>query len=140
MSVNASTTYSVTAQRPGNFIIPAIRVAGALSQPITLHVGQGNSPAPAPALPPPAIPPGVGPTANSGPVVMPPPAVAPAPNPAATTPQGKFGWLQITLLKRERELYVGEFMPVEVKAYIRNDIPVEVRDMPQFNGDGLNMN
>ena len=132
VSVNASTTYLVKPEREGNFTIPAIRVAGASSQPVSLRVGKGNGAAATQNLPPPSI----APAQRQGPVVMPAPGSSPAPDAVPATAQGRYGWIQVTMPKKE--LYVGELVPVEVKVYIP-DIPFEVRELPQLNGEGISL-
>ncbi len=132
VTINSSTTYTVTAEHEGTFTIPAIRAGGASSQPIRLHVGQGSGGAVnAQALPPP----NVAPAPNSGPVVMPAPGSVPSPNRAPLTAQTQYGWVQLVMPKRE--LYLGELVPVEVKAYIRDGVPVQGIGLPQFSGDGV---
>ncbi len=133
VTVNASTTYSISPQREGNFTIPAIRAGGAASQPVTLHVGKGNASASSQNLPPPSI----TPAPNSGPVVMPAPGSGPAPDRAPLTAQDRFGWLQVVMPKKE--LYIGELVPVEIKAYIRDGMPFDVRGLPEFTADGLTL-
>ncbi len=131
VTANASNTYQITPQREGTFVIPAIRLGNAASQPITLRVGQGsaNPAPPAPAAPPPS---------SNGPVVLPPPAVAPSPDEANSAPQGRFGSIRITLPKKE--LYEGELVPVKIEAYIPDDLQATVTDLPQFTSDGLTLN
>ena len=69
---------------------------------------------------------------------MPAPGTGPNPNQPAPTSEARYGWIQMTLPKKE--LYLGEFLPVEIKAYLRNDTRIEVRDLPQFSADGLSLN
>jgi len=132
VTANASNTYTVTPQHEGTFIIPAIHAGGAASQPITLHVGAGSGPAnttaPAQNLPPP----------NVGPVVQPP--QAPGQNPGDTTPapEGQFGSIQVMLPKKE--VFVGELVPVDIKAIIPEDVQASVTDLPQFTSDGFTLN
>jgi hypothetical protein len=131
ITANASNTYEITPQRDGTFVIPAIHAGGAASQPITLRVfkGSGTTPAPAQAAPPAA-----------GPVVLPPPAVVtpPAPSGAMSAPEGRFGSIEVTL--PQKEFYVGELVPVEIKAYIPEDIQARLTDLPQFTSDGFTLN
>jgi len=128
ITANASSTYQVTPQREGTFVIPAINVSGASSQPITLIVGQGSAPPPPPQnLPPP----------SSGPVVMPPQTATAGSDDTTTTPQGRFGWIQVSVPKKE--FYTGELVPVEIKAYIPEDIQSNISDLPQFTSDGFTL-
>ncbi len=131
MTANASNTYAITPQHDGTFVIPAIRAGNTASQPVTLHVFKGavSSPAPAPTSPP----------ASGGPVVMPPPAAAPpASDQNEQASQGRFGSIQITLPKRE--FYVGELVPIDIKAYIPADMQASISDLPQFTSDGFTLN
>ncbi|MCE0522415.1 MAG: BatD family protein [Methylacidiphilales bacterium] len=133
MTANSSITYEVTPQHEGTFVIPAIRVGGAASQPITLRVLKGSGAAaspPAQAAPSPPA---------TGPVVFPPQsASSPAAVDHASAPKNQFGWIQITLPKKE--FYVGELVPVDIRAYIPQDIQATGIDMPQFTSDGFTLN
>ena len=126
MTANGCDTYQVTPQREGTFTIPAIRVAGAASQPITLHVGKGsgNAGAQAPA-------PGGNPS-------LPAPAVGPDSNEAAPTPENRFGMIQVNL--PQKDFYVGELIPVEIKAYVPDNLQATIDDLPQMTSDAFAMN
>jgi len=130
MTANASNTYEITPQHDGTFVIPAIRAGNTSSQPITLQVLKGSATAnsPAQALPPPA----------TGPVVLPPPSVAPGSDNAVSAPEGGYGSIQITIPKKE--FYVGELVPVDIKACIPDDLQANVTDLPQFTSDGFTLN
>ena len=138
MTANASSTYEVTPRREGAFVIPAIHAGNAVSQPITLQVGQGSANAPLP--PPQTTPAPPMPGARTGPVVLPPTAVAPATGPgdATSAPMGQFGSIIVTLPKKE--FYVGELIPVEIKAYIPEEIQASLDDLPHFTSDGFTLN
>jgi hypothetical protein len=131
MTANSSSTFAVTPRHSGTFTIPAIRAGAVASQPITLRVlaGSGGMAAsPAPNAP-----------SSSGPVVLPPPALtAPSAPDATPAPEGRFGSIQITLPKKE--FYVGELVPVEIKALIPDDLQANVSDLPQFTSDGFTLN
>lgn len=122
MTANASTTYSITPQHEGTFVIPAIHAGNAVSQKITLHVGQGS---------------GTG-TTTSPAQTLPPPALAPGSGDAAPAPEGRFGSIIVTLPKKE--FYVGELVPVEIKVFIPEDIQPNITDLPQFTSDGFTLN
>jgi hypothetical protein len=130
MTANASNTYQVTPQREGTFVIPAIQAAGASSQPVTLTVGKGSAMAPSAqqALPPP----------SAGPVVLPPQAPPQGPVDNSSGGQGRYGWIQVVLPKKE--VYEGELVPVEIRAYIPDNVQASVGDLPQFTSDGLTLN
>jgi hypothetical protein len=128
MTASASDTYEITPQREGTFVIPGIRAGNATSQPITLHAVKGSGmattsspstvPGPSPALPPPSV--------GSG------------ADDASTQPEGGFGSIQVIIPKRA--FYVGEFVPVEIKAFIPEGLTATVTDLPQFTSDGLTLN
>ena len=134
MTANASNTYEITPQHDGTFTIPAIRAGSASSLPLTLRVGKGNgstlSGSQGQTLPPP----------STGPVVLPPSSAAPAPdnNDNTPAPTGRFGSIEVTLPKKE--FYVGELVPVDIKAYIPEDVQANVTDLPQFTSDGFTLN
>jgi hypothetical protein len=136
MTANASITYSITPQHEGSFVIPAIHAGGASSQPITLHVGKGSGVANSPtqALPPPAM----QAPSSRGPVVFPPPAATQTPADTMTPPAGRYGSIRVTLPKKE--FYVGEFVPVDIKAYIPDGLQTEITNLPQFTSDGFTLN
>lgn len=134
VTANASSTYEVTPRHEGAFVIPSIHAGDAASQSITLHVGQGSAPTPqsqpAQTLPPP--------TPGTGPVVLPPPALAQGSGDAASVPESRFGYIEVTLPKKE--FYAGELVPVEIKAYIPADTQGDITDLPQFTSDGFTLN
>jgi hypothetical protein len=128
ISRSNSVTYSITPQRAGTFTIPALQVGDAKSVPITLRVTNGASGMPQASAP--ANAPG------SGPVIMPPNNGAPAP--AQAPPSGQYGEIEINVPKKE--VYVGEFVPVDIKAYIPGNIQASLGDLPQFTSDGFTLN
>jgi hypothetical protein len=132
MTANASNTYQITPQREGTFVIPPIRAGSAASQPITLRVGQGaaNPPTTTPAqtLPPPP---------GGGPVVLPPANTAPATASAAPAPGDRYGFIQITLTRKE--FYIGELVPVDIKVFIPDGMESSITDLPQFTSDGFTL-
>ncbi len=136
MTANASSTYQITPQHEGTYTIPAIHAGNAASQPLTLRVlkdASGASPSAQPAPPAQTMPP-----SPNGPVVMPPQSNALAQGDADSTPIDRFGSIKITLPKKE--FYVGELVPVDIKAYLPNQIHTDVDDLPQFTSDGFTLN
>jgi hypothetical protein len=128
MTSNVCDTYQVTPQREGTFVIPAIKAGGAASQPITLRVGQGSAPATNPnSLAAPATNPN-----------LPAPAGAPEPDDSAPAQTDRFGMMQVTL--PEGNFYVGQLIPVVIKAYIPADIQATITDLPQMSSDAFTMN
>ena len=134
ITANASNTYNITPQHEGTFTIPAIHAGNAASQPVTLRVTKGSvSSAPAPLS-------SASPASSSqnGPVVLPPPSVASSQDQAAPTTEGRFGWLQLNVPRKE--FFEGELVPVEIKAIIPDDLQANISDLPQFTSDGFTLN
>jgi hypothetical protein len=127
MTANISDTYTVIPQREGTFVIPAIQAGNAASQPITLRVGKSSGTASSSALP--AMP---GAASN-----LPPPATE-SNGDDASAPQGRFGSIQVTLPKDH--LYAGELVPVEIKAFIPDDVQANITDLPQMTSDAFALN
>src|SRR5262245_51260845 len=128
MSANVSHTYVVTANRLGTFTIPKIKMGrgaeAAESQPVVLKVLQrGRATAP---------PSGQG--QNS--------LIAPAPEGTneeiAANEKESFGFLRLVLPKKE--FYVGEMVPVELKACFRAGVDLRVDGLPRLNSDAFTMN
>jgi len=129
MSANVNYLYAVTASRYGTFTIPPIKSGdgsdSAQSSPVTLKVVQraGGTPAA-----------GNGPNQNPQPT----PAVnGDDGNINATTPNS-FGFLR--LVAPRKEFYVGEMVPVELKAYFRAGVELRVDGLPILNSDAFTMN
>jgi hypothetical protein len=122
VSSSVSFLYQVTADRAGTFTIPAIRLPGGeSSQPITLQVSKGTggtSALPSPNLPPPNVQPGA------------------ADDTATASNQPAF--LRVVLPKRQ--LYVGELMPVEIKAYFRAGMAAALNGLPTLSSDAFTIN
>ena len=139
LTTSASTVYAITPLRDGNFVIPAIKVGDAASQPLTLHVvkddaaASSNVPAPNVPMPTQAAP-------SGGPVVMPPSSPMPGAATAGNTPapEGRFG--SIVIILPRKEIYVGEMIPVDIKAYIPDDVEASITDLPQLTSDGFTLN
>jgi hypothetical protein len=131
MTANVCDTYQVTPQHDGTFVIPAIRAGNAASKPITLHVGKGSMTAASPGQP-------LSPDANQGNQNLPPPSVASSNDATAPATTGQFGSLQVTLPKKN--FYVGELIPIDIKAYIPAELRATVTDLPQMAGDAFAMN
>jgi hypothetical protein len=128
MTANASDTYDVTPERAGTFVIPAIQAGNASSQPITLHVVD-NGGTPSPALPAPGQ--------MAGPS-LPAPAVA-APSPDDSSPvEGRFGSIRMNVPKEN--FYVGQLVPIEIKAFVPDGLNATITDLPQFTSDGIILN
>jgi len=129
MSANISHTYMVTADRAGTFTVPKIKMgAGANaseSQPLVLkvlHRAGGH----ASTVPPP----------SQGQNLLPGPAPTVDDLPAAE--RDSFGFLRISSPKKE--FYVGEMIPVELKACFRAGVDLRVDGLPRLNSDAFTMN
>jgi hypothetical protein len=123
-SINGATTasvsvlYQVTPNRTGIFTIPAIRLpGGGSSQPLVLQVLKRTDGLPS-NLPPP--------NAQSG-------TADEAPN-----AKGEAAFLRVVLPKRE--FYVGELVPVQVKAYFRAGMSASLNGLPVLNSDAFTLN
>lgn len=119
-SLSSSKTFlvQVTADRPGTYTIPPIALAvdgkRFTTEPLTVEVT----------------------------------AAAPAPPPSVSSPQPLIGqggnaselpaFLRVSAVKEQS--YVGEVMPVEIKAYFRRGIRASLNSRPQLNGDGFVLN
>lgn len=128
-TAQGSYTYIVTPQRAGSFTIPAIRVGGAQSNPVTLRVGGGS------AAQPPSHHPAQGVAPRSS---LPPPSVNAQPGSVTAPADAKFGFLQIGLPKKQ--FYVGESMPVEVSAYFPDGLQASVTGLPVLSSEAFTLN
>lgn len=118
---SVSLTYQVTPARVGTFTIPAIRLpgGGGSSQPVRLRVLMKSSGISSSAsLPAPTVQSGMADdtaNANAGPA-----------------------FLQVVLPKSE--LYVGELVPVQVKAYFRAGMAASLNGLPVLSSDAFTLN
>ena len=122
VTANVSLIYQVTPDRPGTFTIPAIRVAGGgSSRPLALQVLKrtGNSAAsPRSRLPSPNVP--------------------SRQDETAVNAKGEMAFLRVVLPKQE--LYVGELVPVQVKAYFRSEMSASLNGLPTLSSDAFTLN
>jgi len=128
MSANVSYTYAVAATQPGSFTIPAIKAGrgadATMSQPVVLKVRRGAGGSSAVNSP------------NQNP--MPAPAVSGDEDQISAAEQQNFGFLRLVAPKKE--FYVGEMVPVELKAYFRAGVELRVDGLPKLNSDAFTMN
>ncbi|HXI71870.1 MAG TPA: BatD family protein [Verrucomicrobiae bacterium] len=128
MSANVSYTYAVAATQPGSFTIPAIKTGRgadtAVSQPVVLKVRRGAGGASAMSNP----------SQNS----LPAPAVSGDEGQISAAEQQSFGFLRLVAPKKE--FYVGEMVPVELKACFRAGVELRVDGLPKLNSDAFTMN
>jgi BatD DUF11 like domain len=123
-----SLIYLVTATRTGSFTIPALKIGSgrdaASSNPVVLRVtGSGSSPARA----------GQPPTST-----LPPPNLPDMPDDERVSANGQMAFLRLATPKRE--FYVGELVPVEVKAYFRAGVGATLNGLPQLSSEAFTMN
>lgn len=127
MSANASYTYVVSPTRAGSYTIPAIKAGqgadAAMSLPVILKVNRSAGPAFA---------------IHSNPNSLPAPAVNGGADRMTTAEQQSFGFLRVVAPKQE--FYVGEMVPVELKAYFRAGVELRVDGLPRLNSDAFTMN
>lgn len=130
-SINGAVTasvgylYQVTPTRVGTFTIPAVRLAGgASSQPLVLRVLKraGN---------------GAQPSAGNRSSLPPPRTNWPADD-ATAAPNGEMAFLRVALPKQE--LYVGELVPVQIKAYFRAGLSASLNGLPALSSDAFTLN
>ena len=128
MSASVSYTYVIAPARPGSFTIPAIKagqgVDVAASQPLILKVNQSAGSAPAMNRP------------NQN--ALPPPAIGGNEGQVSASEQQSFGFLR--LVSPRKEFYVGEKVPVELKAFFRAGVELRVDGLPTLNSDAFTMN
>jgi hypothetical protein len=130
MSASVAHTYLVTPSRPGTFTIPKLKVgsgAGAAeSNPLVLKVLK-RSGAPAPTA-----------NGNQATRSLPAPSVTGGDEDLPSVGRNEIGFLRVVVPKKE--FYVGEMVPVELKAYFRAGVELRVDGLPQLNSDAFTMN
>jgi hypothetical protein len=129
-TASESLTYQVTAVRPGNYAIPAIRFEGAGTQPLMLDVlpGQGAARGAATAS-----------SATSSGASLPPPTIGGNTTPSGTASEGQSAGQAafVRLLVPKQQIYVGQRVPVEIKAYFRSDLGVNLDGPPTLRNDAF---
>ncbi len=129
MSANVNYLYAVAASRCGTFTIPPIRVGNgpdsALSPAMILKVVQSAGGTAAGAI---------SPNQRS----LPAPAVNGNDGDINSSVPNSFGFLRLVTPKKE--FYVGEKVPVELKAYFRAGVELRVDGLPTLNSDAFTMN
>ncbi|HUC85492.1 MAG TPA: BatD family protein [Candidatus Acidoferrales bacterium] len=114
-------TYQVTPDHAGTFTIPAIQAAGgAHAQAVTLQVTKS-----------------AGNPAGMPPANLPPPNVSSGVSDNAVNASGKMAFLRVVLPKQE--LYVGELVPVQVKAYLRDGMDASLNGPPALSSDAFTL-
>lgn len=115
-------TYEVSAQRAGQYTIPAMSCG---SKPFVLTVRPGN---------------GRTGLASGHPVMpnLPPPATNGLSSDATHLTQGGLAYARLRL--PNRELYVGETVPVEIQVGVRAGMVASLNGLPTLNGDAFTLN
>ena len=120
VTASVSHLYQVTASRAGTFNIPAIQVGGARTRPLVLQVLKGVG--------------GAGQLQGRG---LPPPKVNWPADSVAGTAKGELAFLRVAAPKQE--LYVGELVPVQIKAYFRRGLGASLNGLPVLSSDAFTM-
>ena len=125
VSTSTSYTYLVTATRAGKFTIPAMKLGNGSSakttRPIVLQVS-----AAAPNVGTRAVP------------ALPAPNVVGADDDQAASNNGQQASLRLVIPKRT--LYVGELVPVQIKAYFRDGVQARINGLPALSSDAFTLN
>lgn len=122
-SASVSYLYQVTAQRAGRFVIPAIHAGHGASKPLTLVVHQGAA----------------GSTAQANRPLPPPSLSAPKAEPAVVGGDGSAPMMFLQVVSPRESLYVGELMPVQIKAYFRRGLSAGLDGLPALSSDAFTM-
>jgi hypothetical protein len=129
MSASVNYIYSVAASQIGAFTIQVIKAGktpgDVQSVPVVLKVVPHNSRASAAAN-------------NQIQRALPAPAVNGDGEQLSWSEQSSFGFLRLVTSKKE--FYVGEMVPVELKAYFRAGVELRVDGLPRLNSDAFTMN
>jgi hypothetical protein len=148
VSQTVSQSFSLLANRAGNFVIPAFGIHtpdGQIvrTQPLKLHVlGGGGNVSPAPSAPA---------ASNAGPVVMPPAApdvTAPQPSGGGadgtisvpTDADGRPARVFHLITPKTTDAYVGESIPLKIEFFIRMDSNAQQNSLPTLVGSDFLMN
>lgn len=113
LSSSVSTIYQVQALRPGSYTIPPISITVDGKQLQTEPIAFKVTPASA------AVP-----QQGGG-----------GPSPLAGDEAGQLAFLRVSPVKGES--YVGEVLPLEIKAYFRRGLRASLNSQPRLNGDGF---
>jgi len=129
---SVSLTYIVTAEKAGEYVIPAfdIKAGGTtLSTQAVQFSVLDAAPLPAPA---PSNPAGSGAGTGSG--------SAANSQSSNSSDSDRFGFLRVEFPKRERDhVYVGEMAPIRIKAYFPADSRVSLTSAPRPEGQGFTL-
>jgi len=125
VSANVSFHYQVNAAKVGTFNIPAIKAGNASSSPLRLQVvagGNGGASQRSQAL---------------GRTLPLPNANFPSGNASPEPANGQAAFLHVVTPKQE--LFVGELVPVQIKAYFRRGMSASLNGLPVLSSDAFTM-
>ena len=130
VTASSSHTYLVTAARAGHFTIPALKIGhgslAATTQPVVLQVVAGTGSATgAHTHQPPAA-------------ALPSPNVPSADNDQAVSADGQQAFLRLVTPKHK--WYVGELVPVQIKAFFRGGVQATLNGLPALNSNAFTLN
>lgn len=120
-TASESRTYQVTAAHPGTYTIPAIRFQGGSTPPLVLDVLPGRTAATGAATSPGAS--------------QPPPTIGDATTPSDSQSVGQAAFVR--LLVPKRDIFVGQMLPIQIKAYFRSDVGVTLDRLPTLSNDAF---
>jgi hypothetical protein len=120
VSASVSYVYQVTALKAGTFTIPAIGAARASSKPLQLIVvkDSGHAVSATRSLPPPNV-------------------NWPSATASAESANGQPAFLRVVTPKKE--LFVGELVPVQIKAYFRRGMSASLNGLPSLSSDAFTL-
>jgi len=125
VTASVSFLYQVTAAKVGTFNIPAVKAGGARSEPLRLQVVAGGGGA-------------TGQQSSSLGRTLPPPKFdLPPDKDPSESGNGQPAFLNVVVPKPE--LYVGELVPVQIKAYFRRGMSASLNGLPVLSSDAFTM-
>lgn len=119
-SMTTSWIYRVTPARPGEYAIPPIRVGGEATEPLTLEV---TDEAPSRRAP----------TASRGQANLPPD------DEAADDTADPSQDVLLRMSLKKKDVYVGEKIPVTIRAYFPPGVGVTVQGLPEIDAEGVTL-
>ena len=129
VTASSSHSYVVTANRPGNFTIPPLKIGQGSSvqttQSFVLQV-TGSASAAAPNANVPSAP------------ALPSPNVAGADDDQTVSNNGQQAFLR--LVTPRHKLHVGELVPVQIKAYFLDGMQASINGLPSLSSDAFTLN
>jgi len=125
VTANVSFHYQVSATKPGTFTIPAVKAGNTSSKPLQLQVVAGGNGATGQRVP------------SLGRALQPPNVNLPSGNDSPDSANGQLAFLRVVTPKQE--LFVGELVPVQIKAYFRRGMSASLNGLPVLSSDAFTM-